>query len=145
MSRIRIFQVLVVAAGVCYIVWFFLPYVASGLDQRIENYSGYGAMLPIQHPLYCYTWFVLFIVASLGLLFFQSWAKHLYLALALLVCVLAPFSGYIIQPGFDTMFANANLLLSGAVLAVAYLSPLADSFKTAQKKKKRGNKLAFDK
>jgi hypothetical protein len=141
MSRIWTFKFLVITATVCYFVWFLLPYGASEFDQKIESYSGYGAVLPIRHPLYYGTWLALSLIAAVGLFFTQNWARHLYLALALLVCVLAPFSGYSIAPPLDTMFANANLLLSGAVLAVAYLSPLSDGFNEVarNKKKKRDN------
>lgn len=90
--------------------------------------SGYGALLPVQHPIYYSAWFVLWTVAALGLIFVQNWARHLYLALTLLTISLTPFSGFIVQAPLDALFSNATLLLDGAVLAVAYLSPLAASF-----------------
>ena len=140
MSRIRTFQILVIAATACYLVWFLLPYGASEFDQKVQSYSGYGAVLPVHHPLYYGTWLALSLIAAVGLFFTQNWSRHLYLALALLACALAPFSGFSITSALDTMFVNANLILSGAVLAVAYLSPLAGNFNEAarNKKKKRG-------
>ncbi len=141
MTQIRTFQVLVIAATVCYVVWFFMPYWSgylTDLEDRLAGYSGYGAILPIHHPVYSSMWFGLSLLAAIGLMFLQNWARHLYLALSLLGPALAPFSGFVIQPPLDTFFSNANLLLDGAVLAVAYLSPLAASFrKTAHRKPKR--------
>jgi len=131
-SRIRIFQVLVAAAIVCYVVWFLLPYWPGYLtdaERQLMDYSGYGATLPVEHPLYYGGWFTVWIIAALGLMFFQNWARHLYLALSLLGLALAPFSGFVVQLPLDSLFTGANVLLDGAVLAMAYLSPLADSFK----------------
>jgi hypothetical protein len=132
MSRARIFKALVVIAAACYLVWFLLPYTASDIEQRLAEYSGHGALLPIKHPLYNGVWFVLWIASAIGLIFLQNWARHLYLALSLLGLILAPFSGYVIQPPLDTMFASASTLLDGAILAMAYLSPLAEDFKRAR-------------
>ncbi len=132
MNRTRLFQTLVIAATVCYVVWFFLPYwpgYLTEIEQRVASYSGYGAVLPVQHPIYYSAWLVLWITAAVGLVLLQNWARHFYLVLSLLGPLLAPFSGFIIQPSLDTLFASANLLLDGPVLAMAYLSPLADSFK----------------
>ena len=146
MNRLRTFQILVVAATVCYVVWFFLPFWSNYLtdiEHRVASHTGYGALLPIDHPLYHGTWFALSLIAALGLIFIQNWARHLYLALSILGLVSAPFSGFVIQPPLDTLFSSASLLLDGAILAIAYLSPLAASFsKTARddrqsKKQKR--------
>jgi hypothetical protein len=92
-------------------------------------------MLPVQHPLYYGAWFALWLLAALGVMLLRNWARHLYFVLSLLGPALAPFSGYVIQPPLDTLFASANLLLDGAVLALVYLSPLADSFKETGRKK----------
>lgn len=131
MIRIRTFQILVVVATMCYVVWFFLPYwpiYLTETEQRMTEVSGYGALLPVQHPIYYGTWFALWVVAAVGLMFIQNWARHLYLALSMLGLALVPFSGFIVQPPLDTLFSNANLLLDGVILGIAYLSPLADSF-----------------
>ncbi len=123
---------MVAAAMVCYIVWFLLPYwpgYMTDTKRQLMDYSGYGAILPVEHPLYYGGWFALWTIATLGVMFFQNWARHLYLALSLLGPALAPFSGFIVQPPLDGLFTGVNVLLDGAVLALAYLSPLAGSFK----------------
>lgn len=134
MMRIRTFQILVIAATACYVVWFLLPYwpfYLTETEQQMTEVSGYGAVLPVEHPLYYSTWFALWIIAGLGLVFLQNWARHLFLVLSLLGPALAPFSGFVVQPPLDGLFANASALLDGVILAVAYLSPLADSFRKA--------------
>lgn len=136
-NRIRLFQTLVIVATACYVVWFFLPHwpgYLTEIEQRVAGYSGHGAVLPVQHPIYYGAWLASWLVAAVGLVMLQNWARHFYLALSLLGLILAPFSGFIIQPPLDTLFSSANLLLDGAVLALAYLSPVADNFKKQGKR-----------
>ena len=105
MIRVRTFQALVIASIACYIAWFFLPYWSGYLtdtEQRMTEVSGYGALLPVQHPIYYSTWFGLWTVAALGLIFVKI--KDLYLALTLLTISLTPFSGFIIQAPLDALF-----------------------------------------
>lgn len=143
MIRIRTFQILVAAATACYVVWFLLPYWVGALtetEQRLAAYSGYSALLPVQHPLYYGVWFALWLIAALGLVFLQNWARHLFLALSLLGIALAPFSGFVVQPPLDGLFANASALLDGAILAIAYLSPFAASFEKGDFRKRKARR-----
>lgn len=145
MIRIRTFQILVVAATACYIVWFFLPYgvdyYLTDAEHRLAKLSGYGAVLPAaQHPIYSGVWFVLWLIAAIGLVFLQDWARHLYLMLSLLASVLILFSGFVVEPSLDALFSSVNLLLDGAILALVYLSPLADSFRETARNKRPSKK-----
>ena len=122
-----------VVSTVIYVVWFFLPFWPGYLSEdahQLAEYAGYGAILPVDHALYYGAWFGLWLIAAIGLIFFQNWARHLYLALSLLNPALAPFSGFMVQPPIDALFFATNLLLDGAILAMAYLTPMSDSFKT---------------
>lgn len=137
MIRIRTFQILVIAATACYVVWFLLPYwpfYLTETEQRMVDVSGYGAVLPVEHPLYYSAWFALWMIAAFGLILLKNWARHLFLTLSVLGSALAPFSGFVIQAPLDGLFANTSALLDGAILAIAYLSPLADSFNNRSKR-----------
>lgn len=139
MNQLQVFRFLVVTATVCYVMWFFLPFWSdylTDIEYRAASYSGYGSLLPIQHPLYYGTWFALSLIAALGLFLMKNWARHLYLVLSILGLASVPFSGFVIQPPLDTLFSSANQLLDGAVLAMAYLSPLADNFRLISKKRR---------
>ena len=132
MKNIRLFQVFVVLTSAAYVVWFFLPYWSSYLpdqEQRLADHNGYGADIPTHFLIYG-TWFCLWLIAALGLFFFQNWARHLFLALSLVGLAMAPFSGFVVQPPIDALFSTINLLLDGAILAMAYLSPLSVCFLT---------------
>ena len=132
MNNNRLFQVLVLTSTAFYVIWFFLPHWYGYLSYeqyRLTEYSGYGAILPINHVLYYGTWFGLWLIAAVGLYFFRNWARHLYLALSFAHLALAPFSGFVVEPPLDFLFSATSLLLDGAILAMAYLLPLSANFK----------------
>ena len=132
MNNVRVFHVLVILTFTIYVAWFCFPYLPSYLseyEQDLVAHGGYGADLPIDDVLFYGTFFGLVLIATLGLYFFQNWARHLFLALSLLDLAITPFSGFIVQPPIDGLFFMINLLLDGAILAMAYLSPLSASFK----------------
>ena len=139
MKHIRIFQVFVILATVSYVAWFFFPYISEhfantlyrDIENRLGQYDGFGAVLPVHHPLYYGTWFGSWLVASLGLIFFQNWARHFFLFLYVLGIALTPLGGFSVQGPLENVFGQMTAVLDGAILAMAYLSPLADGFKTA--------------
>ncbi len=136
MGQIRLFQIFVVTATVSYVVWFFFPYISAGLanplyleiEQRAGEYAGFGALLPVHHPLYYGTWLGLWLIASVGLFFFQNWARHLFLILYVVGTLLIPLSGFSAQGPMENFFGQIATVLDGAILALAYLSPLAQNF-----------------
>jgi hypothetical protein len=130
--NIRLFQFVVASSTVIYIVWFFLPYWSGYLsddEYRLAEYTGYGAILPVNHFLYYSTGFCLWLISAIGLFFFQNWARHLFLALSLSALAAVSLSGFLVAAPVDAFLLNANLLLDGVILALAYLTPLAASFK----------------
>lgn len=131
MEHIRLFKVLVLASTVAYCVWFFLPHFPGYLstdESRLTEYGGYGAVLPVNHALYSNTWFVLWLGAAVGMFLIRAWARRLYLVLAILSVVAAPLSGFSVQTPLDMMLSSVVLLIDGAILALAYLSPLSLAF-----------------
>lgn len=137
MNLVRTFRVFVILATASYVLWFFFPslsqYLANSLYQEIEGalnqYSGFGAALPIHHPLYYGTWFGLWLITSAALIFFQNWARYLLLLLYVLDIVLLPFSGFTVQGPVENSLVQLTAVLDGAILAMAYFSPLAERFK----------------
>lgn len=137
MKHLRIFQVFVVVSILSYISWFFFPYISERfanplyleIEDGLRQYAGLGALLPVHHPLYFGTWFGLWLIASLGLFFFQNWARHLFLALYVLSTVLILFSGFSGQGAWENVLSQLTTVMDGAILAMAYLSPLSEAFK----------------
>jgi hypothetical protein len=136
MRQIRVFQILVVLSTLTYLSWFFFPnvleYFANStyleIQYRLGRYNGFGAFLPVHHPLYYGTWFGLSLLASIGVFFFQNWGRHLLLSLYALGVLLSLLSGFSVQGPVENFLGQLTVVLDGAVLAMAYFSPLAKHF-----------------
>jgi hypothetical protein len=91
--------------------------------------SGYGAVLPIRHPVYYGAWFTAWLVTYLGISFFQNWARHTYLALTIFGLLLIPFSGYVVALPLDYLLGSIVTVFDGVILGMAYSSPFSNTFK----------------
>ena len=64
----------------------------------------------------------------LGLYFFKHWGRSLSLYSTLAGLFIIPFFGATISSGIESSFYEASTLLWGAILALAYYSPLSHKF-----------------
>ena len=70
------------------------------------------------------------LVASVvGLYLFRPWSRPLAVGMTIVAVVLVPFFGAVAESGIASAAMELSSLLWGAVLAVAYFSPLAETFK----------------
>jgi len=67
---------------------------------------------------------ILLIVSSVGLFFFWRPARVLYSITMAAGLVMTPFFGPYVDSGWGTMFDQAAIVVSGAILALIYFSPL---------------------
>ena len=78
------------------------------------------------------TLLVVYVVASLvafvGLYQFKPWARTANLVLAALMILVAPAMGHVVLSGLAQGFGEIALFLWGAVLALAYFSPISERF-----------------
>jgi hypothetical protein len=94
---------------------------------QVLSGNALGSFLP-HHPAVDIAFLVAWLLASVGLLFFQNWGRHLFLTLALLGMIDLALSGLVVYTPFEHAFSRFQSLLDGAVLALAYLSPVRDCF-----------------
>ena len=76
--------------------------------------------------------FILLVILA-GLWYFRRWARLLFvLALALSVIDAAfwPYHGLSLQPSFAVAMGWCVVMLNGAIVAMAFLPPVRDVFKT---------------
>ena len=69
------------------------------------------------------------IVGYVGLWSFQRWGRALSLWGTVIGCLLTPLFGPSVSGGLSTAFYDISMLLLGAVLALAYASPVAERFR----------------
>jgi hypothetical protein len=68
------------------------------------------------------------IIGTVGLFLFRRWGRTLSLYSTVLGLGLYPFLGPTVSSGWSSALSEASFVLWGAVLAVAYVSPLRDRF-----------------
>lgn len=77
---------------------------------------------------------LLYLVAIFGLLCFASWAPMLALVVIEFRVFLAPWAGPVVQSGWADSLFLASATCSGAVLALAFFSPLKERFMNNREK-----------
>jgi len=71
---------------------------------------------------------ILLLMSSIGLFFFWRPARVLYLITVVLGLAMTPFFGPYVDAGWGTTFEGVAMIISGAILALIYFSPLRDFY-----------------
>src|SRR5882762_2366947 len=125
------FKILVVAALVFQIVEAFLlpklPFLFSAYTLELMKYGGHGARVNPTHPI-VHIFYLLPYPALVALYFLRNWGRYLLLAFITIALFGSFFLGASISGPPETFISIAITLLEGAILALAFLSPLKDFF-----------------
>jgi hypothetical protein len=127
----RIFQILIVVAWFLQLLSYFLPIPSWYVDptfNKLMAYDGYGSVLSLDVPfLYSFPLWG-FLIATVGMFFFQNWGRYLYLALwGYGWCSTLLFGIRLALPA-QGFLSIALATLDGAILALVFLSPLRAAF-----------------
>jgi hypothetical protein len=82
MNQRRLFSALIVSNWVLQLLLYVFPFLSLYADPLIEKLmalDGYGAMIHSENPIIYQLPLGVFLVASVGMLFFKNWARYLYL------------------------------------------------------------------
>ena len=142
--NVRVFRVIVVAAMALDALLSFYSHLPLAISQHLlwlpkelvinsatlttlTSGVGLGALVPpnasVGLAIFC-----AYVVASIGLFFFRNWARWLFVFLALSGPVYAALSGMVVQTPFEALLGGLVGILDGAILALAFLSPIASLF-----------------
>src|SRR5512135_1651690 len=130
MKRVHAFQTLVVISALLYIVWMALPHLSRTFTPEVQNalaWSGYGGVSWVSDPLFFLSIGVGKFVASLGLFLLRSWGRWLLLAVVTVSLASVPFAGVSTGVPLDNIVGYFLSLTDGAILALAFFSPLAEA------------------
>ncbi|MDB5746734.1 MAG: hypothetical protein JWP72_1582 [Massilia sp.] len=72
--------------------------------------------------------FIATAATTIGMWLFRRWARTLSLWLSVLLLPLTLLAGPILEAPFESMFNDLSMVLFGAMMAVAYFSPLSARF-----------------
>ena len=128
----KIFKRLLLAALALYVTSFFLPWFTwkhytQDQAQAISWYGAGGLETHLQ-IVFSYSFLVIFIVAYVGLFFFQRWARTLYFSAIVLSYVYSLFAGVVVSIPIESIFWGAYATLEGALIAILLFTSIATHF-----------------
>jgi|SRR5882724_6644099 len=125
------FKCLVGAALVFHAIGLFvlpmLPSLFSADTLQLMKYSGHGAHIAVNHPA-IFAVYLLPYPALVGLLFFKNWARLLLLGFLCVTLFGSFVMGTSVSGPPESFVSFAATLLDGGIVALAFLSPLAEAF-----------------
>lgn len=127
----HVFRWLVVVSTLAYLLLFFMPAIPLQLSAEIASLraqSGYGATFA-GWPWFPWLFLLVWLIASVGLFFFQNWARGLFAALYVLVLLLRLIQGTIVHLPVEGFLSEFVSLADGAILALAFTEPIASYFR----------------
>jgi hypothetical protein len=131
MNHALLFRSIVFTSAALYVVSYLLPYESFERNSAAVNLlrlDGYAAILNFTGPLPTLGVQVLWLVASVGLLHFDNWARYLYLGLTIWALIAAGLYGIRVTSPLESVLGLAVDLLDGVIVALAFLSPLKERF-----------------
>jgi hypothetical protein len=103
--------------------------VPQSIAHAIENEPAHAIF---ENPVLILLLFVSFAVAgvagTVGLIFFKRWARPLSLWITVLGFAIYPLLGTAVASPWADALSDASFMLWGAILAIAYFSPLRNRF-----------------
>lgn len=136
MAKLRIFQVMVIGAFCLQLILVFVPSAFMGddfLTHKIMGFDGYGAVVEIDYGLariLSIFVLILFGISSFGMLFFQNWARYLYLLLWVYCWVSTMLFGIrVVHPVYGFL-GMALGTLDGGIIVLVFISSLRNFFKS---------------
>ncbi|QKT03786.1 hypothetical protein HUS23_08120 [Ectothiorhodospiraceae bacterium 2226] len=134
----KVFRQLVLASVFLYTFVWFSPYFSYlWMDENVVEmlviYGGYGAVFPHeQHSTFFLIFdavtYVGFVLSSIGMLFFQAIARAIFTLLIVISQVMVLVSGTVVTIEGIAFLESVLSMMDGAILALAYLSPLSNRF-----------------
>ncbi|MDZ7803161.1 hypothetical protein [Thiohalophilus sp.] len=128
---IALFRNLIIFSYVVYAVFFFMPYFEMYLYEKevldALSWSGYGAIVS-SNQIVSYIFFLGYTISLLGLFYFKSWARTLFIILTTLSVILTALSGVSVLPGVEGALLNMTILADGATIAIMYFTSISAKF-----------------
>jgi hypothetical protein len=135
MTYLRKYQLTVVASLLLYVAWIVAPLISGPLPMEYNEafkWSMYGGQHWVSDGRFFLIGLLLKVVVSFGLLLLLSWARWMMLALAAFNVFIIFNSGLLLGVPIDNLIAYLLTLSEGAILALLFLSPIAQLMRRDQ-------------
>jgi hypothetical protein len=128
---VQLFRVLIIASTLSYIIWFFQHYLFGRLvSQEVWDalsWSGYGSVLQLPTGI-GWLWMLVSVAAAVGLCSFSKSARMVFTLLIVFDAVLTLLGGVVVNIALGSFLGLVETMADGAILVMAYTSPLKDRF-----------------
>jgi zinc-ribbon domain len=125
------FRIVLILSTICYLLYLFGPWVFwRNLSEETYdglNWAGYGGVLLIPRSVF-YVTAALWVFAAVGVYFFVPAALWLYTALTVYTIATTLLCGMVASLAVESFLIYLSNLGDGAILALAYWSPVRDKF-----------------
>ena len=132
MNQDRLFKTLVISNWLLQLLLYVIPISSWYSDPRIGKMmvlDGYDAIFVWGNPIIYVIPLLGFLIASIGMLYFQSWARYLYLALWLYGWITTLLFGVRVSIPAQGFIGMAIGTIDGMVLYLVFLSALSLKFR----------------
>ena len=130
-DSVRLFRALVVISTVTYVIWFFHLLLAGGLISQSTwdalSWQGFGALLPMP-PAFNWLFLLLSVAVAVGLWMFSKSARIVFAAFSAFWIIMSLLGGLAVQAAFGSFLLLLTNMAGGAILVMAYTSPLKERF-----------------
>jgi hypothetical protein len=130
---VKIFRFLVLFNLITYIGFLFSPYYWTMLYGRDTDviqalsWTGLGAVYEGSQTHF-YAFLAAYLVVSVGLVAFKSWAKYLFYCLMVLEFVLTPLSGVAVLPPPEFLTLQLMTFIDGFILCMLLFTSVGGKF-----------------
>ena len=124
------YRTCIIVGAILYIAFWFMPYsygYYNGEIQSLLSYTGFAATIQFSDTV---SWiiFFMFLFCSLGMYLYRKIFRTAFLLLLTTITIISSLTGVSVITGVDVMLNDITSILDGAVLAMAYFSPIKDKF-----------------
>ena len=133
---VRLFQYLVIAStsiGLLLWVFVFVPLPASEEARALRAASGFDALNPMISWLAAVALQIVYVVCAFGLCFFKWWGRWLYAGAYGIGVLNSLAGGTTVSLAWEGTLILIATLIDGAIIALAFLPPLARYFEEDRK------------
>jgi hypothetical protein len=128
----RLFRALVVLSTATYAIWYFQLLLAGRfISERTWDallWQSFGALLPTPPPMLGWLLLLLSVALAVGLWMFSKSARMVYAALCAFWIATSPLGGVQVNTAFGSFLLLLSNMSAGALLVMAYTSPLKERF-----------------
>jgi len=127
----KVYRALVISLLLTQLLWFFMPwsFAYDEISTKLLQWLGYDSLFSFDAIAFISNVFlVLYLLACLGLIFYNFWLRRLYVVIVVLGGLVLPFYGLSVMSGYESVLVYYLTLGDGIVLAMSYLTNINNKF-----------------